>query len=285
MLTTSAYGARATRAEASCARADAQRWRARLRGKPTASTRCSTPTPTAGSPHPLSRVIVPEPLALAWAPFARSRALRAAPRAPLRLRDHHLAAGVGARRRAARCAAAASPGSPTSATPGPSSRCGPPFPTGAQRRLDERARAPLARRRRRGRLRRRARRPTTCAGARHRRPGADPQRLGPRARLARGRPSDVAGLLDPERVSLVYTGRFGSYGRDPRAAGRGARAGLRASDPAAAARLELVIAGPLTDDEAELFARRRLPGADRRSPAACRASARSRCSARPTRCC
>jgi glycosyltransferase involved in cell wall biosynthesis len=58
--------------------------------------------------------------------------------------------------------------------------------------------------------------------------------------------------LDPERTSLVYTGRFGSYGRDPRplveALGR-----LASSHPDHAARLELVVAGPQTDAELELL--------------------------------
>jgi glycosyltransferase involved in cell wall biosynthesis len=60
-------------------------------------------------------------------------------------------------------------------------------------------------------------------------------------------------VLDPDRVSLVYTGRFGTYGRDPRPLVEGL-ARLAQTDPEAAARLELVIAGPLTDEEAELFA-------------------------------
>ncbi len=61
------------------------------------------------------------------------------------------------------------------------------------------------------------------------------------------------GLLDPDRASLVYTGRFGSYGRDPRPLVE-ALAGLASSDPEAAAKLELVIAGPLTEEEVALFA-------------------------------
>ena len=61
-----------------------------------------------------------------------------------------------------------------------------------------------------------------------------------------------AGVLDPQRFSLVYTGRFGSYGRDPaplvEALGELAR-----TDPDAASHLELVVAGPLTEAEAELM--------------------------------
>jgi glycosyltransferase involved in cell wall biosynthesis len=59
-------------------------------------------------------------------------------------------------------------------------------------------------------------------------------------------------LLDPDRISLVYTGRFGSYGRDPTGLIRGLGA-LAREHPADAAKLELVVAGPLTDDEAMLM--------------------------------
>src|SRR5690606_2267404 len=64
----------------------------------------------------------------------------------------------------------------------------------------------------------------------------------------------AAELLDPERVSLVYTGRFGSYGRDPRAL-VGAIAALARNHPDVAARFELVVAGPLTTDEDVLLRR------------------------------
>src|SRR5204863_624674 len=49
-----------------------------------------------------------------------------------------------------------------------------------------------------------------------------------------------------------YTGRFGSYGRDPTAL-VGALRELGATDPKAASGLELVVAGPLTQAEAELM--------------------------------
>ena len=78
--------------------------------------------------------------------------------------------------------------------------------------------------------------------------GADPELL------EAADPATVSGLLDRERVSLVYTGRFGSTGRDPgpllEAIGR-----LAASRPDDAGRLELVVAGPLTDGEQQAFAR------------------------------
>jgi glycosyltransferase involved in cell wall biosynthesis len=65
-------------------------------------------------------------------------------------------------------------------------------------------------------------------------------------------PASVAGLLDSERVSIVYTGRFGSAGRDPRALIEALRR-FAAEHPDDAARTELVIAGPLTAEERELF--------------------------------
>jgi hypothetical protein len=64
--------------------------------------------------------------------------------------------------------------------------------------------------------------------------------------------ASVEGLLDPERISLLYAGRFGSFGRDPRGLAEGIAA-LTADDPAAAARIELAIAGPLTPDERRLL--------------------------------
>ena len=67
--------------------------------------------------------------------------------------------------------------------------------------------------------------------------------------------ADSSGVeLDPERVSLVYTGRFGSYGRDPAAFVDGL-ARLVEEDEGAAGRLELVVAGPLTGRERSLFGR------------------------------
>jgi glycosyltransferase involved in cell wall biosynthesis len=69
---------------------------------------------------------------------------------------------------------------------------------------------------------------------------------------APGAGDDATRILDPERTSLVYTGRFGSYGRDPAPLVR-ALAELGRDDPAAAARLELVVAGPLTEAEDALM--------------------------------
>ena len=146
----------------------------------TGSTRSTTRTPTAVAPHPLSRVVVPEPLALAWAPFARRRALRLA-----RERGFDCVITTSppesvARPRRGAAAAAGRPGSPTCATGGRSSRLRPRFPTAAQRRLDE-----WIERRRLG-----AADAVVCvsepAAADLRRRGiartaSDPERLGPRA--------------------------------------------------------------------------------------------------------
>src|SRR5690349_19408696 len=59
-------------------------------------------------------------------------------------------------------------------------------------------------------------------------------------------------LLDPDRTSLVYTGRFGRYGRDPAGLIEAMRT-LAREHPEVASKLELVIAGPLTEDEAALM--------------------------------
>ncbi|MQA75294.1 MAG: glycosyltransferase [Solirubrobacterales bacterium] len=250
VLTTSAYGStESDRAEPVVRTADAQLWRARLRGSQTVDALYDADT-YGGRPHPLSRLIVPEPLALAWAPFARSRALRLA-----RQRDFDCvitssppesahAVGMALRRRGLPWVADVRDGWTFEPLR-------PRFPSAAQRRLDER----LERRWLGGAD------AVVCvsepAAADLRRRGiADP------ALIANGwdpepapTPSGApAALLDPERVSLVYTGRFGGYGRDPAPLVEGL-ARLARDAPASAAALELVIAGPLTTAEAELLAR------------------------------
>ena len=208
-----------------------------------------------GRPHPLSKLIVPEPLALAWAPFA----LRAA-------RTAH-------RERPFDCVLTTSPPESAHAIGAALQRRGvpwvadvrdawtfeplrPEFPTRLQRRLDgwlERRRLGAADRvicvsepaaadlRARG-----IAAPAVIANA------WDPdEQPGPDARAA------AAGLLAAERTSLLYTGRFGSYGRDP-APFVEALARLARSSPAAAGRLEVAIAGPLQPAERGLFERRDL---------------------------
>ena len=250
VLTTSAYGTGETPAEEGVVRtADLQRVRARLHGANSVDALFDSDT-YSGKPHLLSRVLVPEPLIAAWAPFARARALR------LNRRErfdcvitssppesvHAVGRALSATRRRR--------GSRTCATLGPSSRSDRPSPPRAQRRLDEA-------------LERRwltAADAVVCVS----RPAADDLR----ARLAiepalvpNGWDPDLLGpdqseeatsLLDPDRISLVYTGRFGSYGRDPAPLVR-ALAELAQADPKTAARLELVVAGPLTDAEAGLM--------------------------------
>lgn len=56
------------------------------------------------------------------------------------------------------------------------------------------------------------------------------------------------GLLNPERHSLLYTGRLGYAKRSPATLLAGLRA-LRRSDPETASRIEVLFAGPLRDDE------------------------------------
>ncbi len=247
ILTTSAYGTGADD-EADIERtADAALWRARLHGERRISALFDADG-YAGKPHPLSRVIVPEPLALAWAPFARRRA------AALH------------RRRAFDCVITTSPPESAHFVGRTLRRHGlpwiadvrdawtfeplrPAFPTGIQRRLD-------------ARMERRvlgAADVVVCV--------SEPAAADLRARgvtepivIANGWDPPPAGApeptlaaeLDPSRVSVVYTGRFGSYGRDPAPLLAGL-ARLAREDPDSAAKLELVIAGPLTPAETELL--------------------------------
>jgi glycosyltransferase involved in cell wall biosynthesis len=249
VLTTSAYGElESDRIKGVVRTADAQRWRARLRGADRIDALYDSDT-YGGKPHPLSKVIVPEPLALAWAPFARARARRLQ-----RSRSFDAvittsppesahAIGMSLHRRGlpwvadVRDAWTFEPLRPR-------------FPTGAQRRVDER-------------LERRwlgSADAVVCVSE----PAAEdlrqrgiaepmliPNGWDPELAPAEGEPT---GLLDPGRVSLVYTGRFGSYGRDPRQLAEALQR-LARDTPSAAEKLELVIAGPLTQEEAALFER------------------------------
>ncbi|HEX5954722.1 MAG TPA: glycosyltransferase [Solirubrobacterales bacterium] len=246
VLTTSAYGFGGD--EEAVRTADAQRWRARLHGRDRIDALYDSDT-YAGRPHPLSRLIVPEPLALAWAPFARHRALRLH-----RERDFD-------------CVITTSPPESVHGVGMALARRGvpwvadvrdawtfeplrPEFPTAAQRRLDRRLeRRWLA-----------AADVVACVSA----PAAEDLRARGIARplmIPNGWDPELAatdgqtptGLLDPARTSLVYTGRFGSYGRDPRPL-IDALARLARDDPGAAARIELVVAGPLSAEEALLLA-------------------------------
>jgi glycosyltransferase involved in cell wall biosynthesis len=250
VLTTSAYGSGDGPAEEGVVRTlDLQRLRARLHGHDRVDALFDSDT-YSGRPHPLSRVIVPEPLALAWAPFA----VRAAKRLhPERRFD---------------CVLTTSPPESAHLVGRALQRDGvpwvadlrdgwtfeplrPPFPTAAQRRADEELERRLL---------------TSADGVvcvsrpvvedlRNRwiaGPELIPNGWDPDAEASVADSGEVGGLLDPERVSLVYTGRFGSYGRDPRPL-LAALSSLAASDPETAQRLELVVAGPLTGEERRLF--------------------------------
>ncbi len=244
VLTTSAYGDDG--AEDVVRTADVQSWRARRQGRESIGAMFDSPT-YSGKPHPLSKVIVPEALAAAWLPFARSRALALA-----RLRSFDCvitssppesvhAIGMALRRRGVPWLADVRDGWTFEPLR-------PRFPTALQRRFD-------------AWLERRwlsAADAVVCvaepaAEDLRRRGIAEPLLItngwDPEAAPAPGPPT---GLLDPERVSLVYTGRFGSYGRDPRGLVEGLEL-LAREQPDVAAGLELVIAGPLTTDEASLF--------------------------------
>ena len=249
VLTTSAYGTGDGGAEEEVVRTgDLQRLRARLHGHDRVDALFDADT-YSGRPHPLSKLIVPEPLILAWTPFARRRALQLN------------------RQRRFDCVITSSPPESVHAVGRALSRRGvawlaelrdgwtfepirPRFPTAAQRRLDQSL----------------ERRWLTSADAVVcvSRPAADDlrERLGIEPRLIPnawdpdlmqpGADDAATQFLDPERVSLVYTGRFGSYGRDPAPLVR-ALAELGRDDPEPASRLELVVAGPLTDAEAALM--------------------------------
>jgi glycosyltransferase involved in cell wall biosynthesis len=253
VLTTSAYGQLPDDSAQGIVRsADAQRWRARLRGKDRVDALYDSDT-YAGRPHPLSRVLVPEPLVAAWAPFARRRALKL-----LSSEDFDCVITTSPPESAHLIGRAlATRGLPWVADVRDAwtfESLRPRFPTGLQRRLDER-------------LERRwlgSADVVACVS----RPAADDirERLGIEAALIPngwdpdlgpedpGPPQtvDPVPVADPDRASLVYTGRFGSYGRDPRPLVE-ALVELAREEPAVAGRIEFVVAGPLTESERRLF--------------------------------
>jgi glycosyltransferase involved in cell wall biosynthesis len=257
VLTTAAYGRSpddATGPDDGVVRAaDLQLARARLHGKQRVQAMYEADT-YSGRPHPLSRVLVPEPLVLAWVPFALPGALRlhGARRFDAVIttsppESAHLIGRSLARRGAAWVADVRDAWNFEPLRP--------PFPTGVQRRLDERLERGLLG----------AADVVTCVS----RPAADDLRsrvgadvelvpngwdpeLAPSAAAGGTGGDGAARLLDPDRVSLVYTGRFGSYGRDPRPLIAALRE-LAASEPKSAARLELVLAGPFTEEELKIL--------------------------------
>jgi glycosyltransferase involved in cell wall biosynthesis len=251
-LTTSAYGRDDGADEDVVRTTDLQVLRARIRGRRRAQGLFESDT-YSGRPDPLSRVLVPEPVVLAWLPFALPRALRLG------------------RRHGFDCVITSSPPESAHLIGRALARRGTPwvadlrdawnfeplrprFPTRAQRRLDERLEREVLG----------AADAVACVS----RPAAEDlrRRLGidsvlvpnawdpdvsPPPDAAADR--EVAGLLDHDRTSLVYTGRFGSYGRDPAPLVRALRE-LAQREPRVAERIEVAIAGPLTDAERRLLA-------------------------------
>jgi glycosyltransferase involved in cell wall biosynthesis len=253
VLTTSAYGDEP--GEVDLVRTpDLQRFRARLRGHDRVQGMFESDT-YSGRPHPLSRVLVPEPLVAAWAPFAIRRARRLHRERGFDCvitssppESAHLVGRALARRGVPWVADVRDAWNFEPLRPG--------FPTAAQRRLDARLERDLL--------------GEADAVTVVSRPVAEDlrERLGIESLLvpngwdpdlAPGDDGDAdrraADMLDPERTSLLYTGRFGSYGRDPAPLVRALR-DLAARDPSVAAQLELAIAGPVTNEE------RRLLGSD-----------------------
>jgi glycosyltransferase involved in cell wall biosynthesis len=258
VLTTSAYGrlpddqAAADAGEGGVVRTgDLQLVRARLRGEDRVQAMYEADT---YSPrfHPLSRVLVPEPLVLAWVPFALPRALRLhrargfdAVITTSPPESAHLIGRALARRGAAWVADVRDGWTFEPLRPR--------FPTAVQRRLDERMERGLLG----------SADVVTCVS----RPAAEdlrsrvgasvelvPNGWDPELSPPAGGEGDSGedAPLDPERVSLVYTGRFGSYGRDPRPLIEALRR-LAEREPDQAARVELVLAGPYTDAELALL--------------------------------
>lgn len=250
VLTTSAYGRLPDDAARGIVRTtDAQLWRARLHGHDRVDSLFDSDT-YSGRPHPLSRIIVPEPLVAAWAPFAVREARRLHRERPfdcvITSSPPESAHSVG---RALQKRGAAWVADVRDAWTFEPLR--PRFPTPLQRSLDRR----LERRWLGGAD------VVVCvsdpAAADLRARGiADavviPNGWDPDGALEGGEGSGVE--LDPGRISLVYTGRFGSVGRDPTAL-VDAIAKLAAEEAELAGRIELVVAGPLTDAEQALFAR------------------------------
>lgn len=257
VLTTSAYGRLPDDSEPQSdgptgdvvRTADLQLARARLHGHDRVGSLFDSDT-YSGRPHPLSRVIVPEPLALAWAPFAVRTARRL-----------H-------RARAFDCVVTTSPPESAHLVGRALQRDGVPwvadlrdgwtfeplrprFPTAPQRRADRELERRLL-----------SSADTVVCVSRpvvedlRRRwiaaPLLVPNGWDPEAEGAVAEAGEESGVLDSDRVSLVYTGRFGSYGRDPRPLLRALRS-LSAADPETARRLELAVAGPLTDGERDLL--------------------------------
>ena len=252
VLTTSAYGSVPGEEDVVRTR-DLQLLRARIGGHDRVQGMFESDT-YSGRPHPLSKLFVPEPLVAAWAPFAVRAAKRLAARESfdcvITTSPPESAHKVGRALRKRGIPWVADIRDAWNFEP-----LRPPFPTGIQRRLDERQEAgwlgladviTVVSRPAGDDLANRLALDSTLV------PNAwDPDLEAVVADDA-GSEAGAEGLLDPARTSLVYTGRFGSYGRDPAGLVEALR-GLASDEPAVAERLELVIAGPVTEDERALL--------------------------------
>jgi glycosyltransferase involved in cell wall biosynthesis len=249
VLTTSAYGSLPGE-EGVVRTRDLQLVRARLGGHDRVQGMFEADS-YSGRPHPLGKLLVPEPLIAAWAPFARPAAQRLAQRerfdCVITTSPPESAHWIGRALRRRGIPWVADIRDAWNFEP-----LRPPFATGLQRRLDER-------------LERRWLGDADVVTVVSQPAGDDLRdRLGLDPVLVANAwdPDLEAGLdgggdaapsqLDADRTSLVYTGRFGSYGRDPAGLVAGIRE-LAREDPSSAERLELVIAGPVTDDERRLL--------------------------------
>jgi glycosyltransferase involved in cell wall biosynthesis len=245
VLTTRAYGALPDDAANHVVRtSDLQLARARLRGQQSIASLYDSDT-YSGRPHPLARVLVPEPLVAAWMPFARRRALRLAreesfdavittsPPESIHLVGRALRRGAGI------------PWVAELRDAWTFESLRPPFPTAMQRRLDERLE--------RGALGEAD--AVVCvsevaAADLRERAIADPVVIPNGWDPEQAETPEAAGSgveLDAERLSLVYTGRFGR-GREPDALVE-AMARLVREGPDVAGKLELVVAGPVSEEE------------------------------------
>jgi glycosyltransferase involved in cell wall biosynthesis len=228
---------------------DLQSLRARLSGHERIDSLFDSDT-YSGKPHPLSYAVVPEPLRAAWVPFARRLALKAHRErrfdAVITTSPPESAHLIGRALQRRGCAWVADIRDAWTFE-----LLRPSFPLAAQRHADARMERRLLSAADRvvcvsepAAADLRAREiadPVVIANAWD--PDDDPT---PAAIEA------TAGILDRERVSLLYTGRFGSYGRDPQGLVVALRA-LAAEQPERAAALELAIAGPLKPGERELL--------------------------------
>jgi glycosyltransferase involved in cell wall biosynthesis len=251
ILTTRGFGKLPADRDQSVVRTfDLQLLQAQLRGRRAVEPILERAT-YSNRPHPVSYLVVPEALLVAWTPFAVAAAIRL-----------H-------RRERFDCVITTSPPESAHLAGYALQRMGvpwiadirdgwvfesirPPWPTRLQASLDRRLERALMRRAD----------AVTCVAQ----PLVDYFRsgIGANATLVpngwdpeeidgRGATTDGHRLLDPERVSLVHTGRLEVADRDPAPLVR-ALQGLAAEDPGTAARLELVFAGSFTERERALLA-------------------------------